>query len=162
MQGIVVGLHVNPEGGVPKSPVPSLAVETNGCVGDLQRNLKHHGGPKRAVCLMTTAVMKTLQREGHPIGPGTTGENVLIDGISSEVLREGLELHLGSVVLRITSDAPPCKTIRASFIEGGFKALSHQQHAGRTRWYAEVLVEGTLRLGDEVLTINEDGQAGNP
>lgn len=161
MQGIVVGLHANPEGGVPKLPVASLTVETNGCVGDRQRDLKHHGGPKRAVCVMTTSVMEALQQEGHPIGPGTTGENVLIDGISPEALREGTELLLGTVVLRITADAPPCKTIRASFIGGEFKALSHRREAGRTRWYAEVLVEGTLTLGDSVLTINVDGQAGN-
>ena len=162
MSGFVVGLHANPDGGVPKHPVPSLTVEANGCVGDRQRNLRYHGGPSRAVCLMTTSVLTALQAQGHPIGPGTTGENVLIDLPAAMSLDVGVSLELGSVVLRITGDAPPCKTIRSSFEHGSFLALSHQKNAGMTRWYAEVLAAGTIRVGDAVRVINEDEQVGSP
>ena len=162
MSGFVVGLHANPEGGVPKHPVPSLTVEVNGCVGDRQRNLRYHGGPSRAVCLMTTSVLSSLQAEGHPIGPGTTGENVLVDLPDSASLDVGVCLELGSVVLRITGDAPPCKTIRSSFEHGTFLALSHHKNAGMTRWYAEVLAAGTIRVGDSVRVINEGEQVGSP
>ena len=61
MAGIVRGLHVNPEGGVPKHPVQSLEVHTNGCVGDKQNDTRHHGGPTRAVCLMEVHIMERLQ-----------------------------------------------------------------------------------------------------
>ena len=47
MHGVVIGLHVNPKGGVPKHPVPKLEVRRNGCVGDKQNDRKHHGGAQK-------------------------------------------------------------------------------------------------------------------
>ena len=38
MTGVVLGLHVNPEGGVPKHPVPTLFVQREGCAGDQQND----------------------------------------------------------------------------------------------------------------------------
>ena len=162
MQGVVVGLHVNPNGGVPKHPVDHLRVKTNGCVGDKQNDLRYHGGPTRAVCLMEHRVMTMLQEQGHPIGPGTTGENLLVDGLPAGLLEAGTVLQVGALMLRITADAPPCKTIRASFSNHDFGALSHRQTKGVTRWYAEVLVEGTVKLGEPVAVISGDEPVGSP
>ena len=125
MIGSIEGLFVAPLGGVPKGMVESLQVTTNGCVGDRQNDLKHHGGPTRAVCLMTTDVLEGLQEQGHPIDQGTTGENLLIRGIAWHELDVGTILVTEHVRLRITGDAPPCKTIKASFVNGNFMALSH-------------------------------------
>ena len=161
MQGVVVGLHVNPEGGVPKHPVEHLQVQTNGCVGDKQNDLRYHGGPTRAVCLMEQRIMTLLQEQGHPIGPGTTGENLLVDGLAPESLEPGVVLQVGTLMLRITADAPPCKTIRASFSNHEFKALSHKQTKGVTRWYAEVLEEATVNLGDPVSILSGDVPVGS-
>ena len=162
MAGIVRGLHVNPEGGVPKHPVESLEVLTNGCAGDKQNDTRHHGGPSKAVCLMEFRVMEQLQALGHPIEPGTTGENLLIDGLEVGSLDVGVELLVGQVRMTITGDAPPCKTIRASFSEGEFKALSHKQLPGQTRWYASVQETGTVRLGDAVEVFNAGEPTGSP
>jgi len=162
MAGIVRGLHVNPEGGVPKHPVQTLEVHTNGCVGDKQNDTRHHGGPSRAVCLMEVHIMERLQAAGHPIGPGTTGENLLIDGLEPNVLGVGVQLRVGRVQLTITKDAPPCKTIRESFRDGRFKALSHQQLPGQTRWYASVQATGSIQIGDAVEVLNEVEPTGNP
>lgn len=161
MPGSVVGLHVNPMGGVPKHAVTSLGITSTGCIGDKQNDRRHHGGPLKAVCLMERSVMTALQAAGHPIGPGTTGENILLDGLDDVTLSTGTELHVGGVHLRITGDAPPCKTIRASFVNGAFVSLSHKQQPGITRWYAEVLKEGTVSLGDVVHALNEDERVGN-
>ena len=161
MAGVVVGLHVNPEGGVPKWPQPSLDITVDGCLGDRQNDTRHHGGPKRAVCLMKQSVLQALQKEGHPIGPGTTGENILIGGVDDLVLASKTVLAIGSVRLELTGDAPPCKTIRASFTEGAFTALSHKRNQERTRWYARVLTPGRIELGDVVSLVNEDEPVGN-
>jgi len=161
MAGVVVGLHVNPEGGVPKWPQPSLDITVDGCLGDRQNDTRHHGGPNRAVCLMKQSVLQALQREGHPIGPGTTGENILIGGVDDLVLASETVLAIGSVRLELTGDAPPCKTIRASFTEGAFTALSHKRNQERTRWYARVLTPGRIELGDVVSLVNEDEPVGN-
>ena len=150
MSGSILGLFASPSGGVPKPRVPSLAVTTDGCVGDRQNDLKHHGGPLRAVCLMTRDVMQMLQHEGHPIQGGTTGENLLIDGIPWTSLTVGCVLRTKDVTIRITGDAPPCKTIKDSFTNHAFKELAHKQTPQKTRWYAEVLQEGTLHLGEPI------------
>jgi MOSC domain-containing protein YiiM len=150
MPAMAVGLHVNPAGGVPKHPQSQLVVKAEGCVGDQQLDKRHHGGPNRAVCVLLVSVLEQLQAEGHPIGPGTTGENLLIAGMAPDALEMGARLKVGEVVLELTGDAPPCKTIRASFEEGSFKALSHRLRQGMTRWYAKVLVEGTVHLNDTV------------
>ena len=156
MSGTVIGLHANPNGGVPKHPVPALEIKVTGCVGDKQNDRKHHGGVNKAVCLMEESILRSLQEAGHPILPGTTGENVLIQGVPSGALQVGARLLLGEVVLEITSDAPPCKTIRESFQDGSFKNLSHKRESGTTRWYARVIVEGTLSLNDPVRLLSED------
>ena len=151
LTGVVVGLHVNPNGGVPKHPVSTLQVHTQGCAGDRQNDRRHHGGPDRAVCLMAEEVLTGLMGDGHPISPGSTGENLLIAGIEPTAYAPGVRLKFeGDVVLEITTDAPPCKTIAASFIDGTFRALSHKRQATVTRWYARVVEEGTLVLGQSV------------
>jgi MOSC domain-containing protein YiiM len=150
MQGSIMGLFASPTGGVPKPFVEHLQVTVNGCIGDRQNDLKHHGGPRRAVCIMTSDVLEQLQAEGHPIDGGTTGENLLIAGIPRTILDVGAVIKTEDVTLRITGDAPPCKTIKASFVNGGFKSLSHKLEAQTTRWYAEVVKEGTLHCNEAI------------
>ena len=159
----VIGLHVNPDGGVPKHPVDSLSVTmSEGCIGDRQNDLKHHGGPQRAICLMQWELMQELQAAGHPIHPGSTGENLLIKGLERDELQVGAMLSIGTnVIIEITGDAPPCKTIRNSFLDGRFKALSHVIEPQNTRWYARINNEGEIDLNDIVMKINESEQAGS-
>lgn len=148
--GRVVGLHVNPQGGVPKHPVKRLEIAFQGCLGDRQNDRKHHGGPQRAVCFMFQELMDELAHRGHPISPGSTGENLLIQGLAHLQVHPGCVIQVGDVVLEVTGDAKPCKTIGSSFIEGSFHLLSHKKFPGNTRWYAKVITEGSVVLGDEV------------
>ncbi len=159
----VIGLHVNPQGGVPKHPVDTLEVSLiDGISGDRQNDLKHHGGPQRAICLMQWEVMKELQDAGHPIFPGSTGENLLIKGLDVKDFYVGSVLSVGSsVIIEITSDAPPCKTIRESFANGVFKALSHTVQPQKTRWYARIKTEGAITMNDEVHAISGSEQVGS-
>ncbi len=161
MKPRVLGLFVNPNGGVPKLPVDTLVVTDTGCVGDRQNDLKHHGGPTRAVCLLLDSVLSRLISEGHPIGPGSTGENILIDGLEPDSFTTGVVLDFETVTLEITGPAPPCKTIKASFLNEGFTALSHKRDASQTRWYASVVKAGTLNVGQPVSILNESEQVGN-
>jgi MOSC domain-containing protein YiiM len=150
-QGTVVSLHAAPSGGVPKGSVPFLVVGMDGCEGDLQRNKRHHGGPSRAVCLYAAERMEALRHEGHPIKPGSTGENVLIAGLDWSNLSAGDKLAVGEVVLRLTSEAPPCSTIAASFTDGAFTRISGTVHPGWSRWYAAVENEGKIVAGQSVV-----------
>ena len=150
---IVVGLHAS-NGGVPKLPVSTLLVTADGCDGDSQNDLKHHGGKDKAVCILQQEIMDKLSDKGHPIGPGTTGENLLINGIQVGMLSVGTRLKIGHCELEITQDAPPCKTIKQSFNDDNFMLISHKKFPNFTRWYAKVITEGEIILGQEVSLTN--------
>ncbi|MEC7461486.1 MAG: MOSC domain-containing protein, partial [Candidatus Thermoplasmatota archaeon] len=139
------------EGGVPKPAVPHLHASVNGCVGDRQRDLKHHGGPTRALCIWSREVLLALRDEGHPVRPGDVGENVLVQGLPFSELAAGDVLELGAVRARLTGPAPPCRTIAAAFTSGSFRSIDAKRHPERTRWYTEVVVEGILHPGDAVV-----------
>ena len=154
LTGSVLGIFATEEGGVPKPSVDSIDVRLNGVFGERIRDTKHHGGPKRAVCILSNQTLEFLQNEGHPISGGSTGENLLID-VDEEFLRPGVRLKFANVELEITSPAPPCRTIQASFTNGDFKQLSHKLNPQRTRWYAKVIQEGMIHV-DEVVDISSN------
>ena len=153
MSAKVTGLHIS-SGGVPKTPVYSLSVNSIGCQGDDQADKKHHGGKNKAICLFQQEILDSLSIDGHPISPGTTGENILIEGIDIGKIGIDTCLRIGEVEIIVTQDAPPCKTIRNSFINGEFNKISHRKNPNFTRWYASVTVSGTVTIGDLVEVIN--------
>ena len=150
MPGSIVGLFAAPKGGVPKPLVHQLEITTEGCVGDLQRDKKHHGGPDKAVCLFSSEVLSQLQTAGHPIFPGSVGENVLVSDVDWNLVGVGTQFRFEEVVLEITSDAPPCKTIRESFTDGRFKSISVKVAPHLSSWYARVIIEGCVRMNEFV------------
>ena len=151
MNGSIAGLFAAPKGGVPKPLVQSLQVTIDGCIGDFQRDKKHHGGTQRAVCLFSEEVITILQAEGHPVYPGSVGENILLRAVDWELVAIGSKFHFDELVLEVTSDAPPCKTIGDSFTDGRFTKISAKVAPNLTRWYAKVLNEGQVRIGENVI-----------
>lgn len=147
----VARINVNPAGGVPKHAVGGALITASGVGGDRQLDLEHHGGPERAVCLFSLERIEQLAAEGHPITPGSTGENLTITGLDWAALVEGSRLAVGDdVVLEITRAAPPCRTIAPSFTDGAFVRISDKVHPGWSRLYARVLREGFVRDGAPV------------
>ena len=138
----LLGIFIS-NGGVPKTPVESVKIDYQGLVGDNQHDKKHHGGVMRAVCVLENEILKKLQEEGHPISPGTTGENLLVSGYNLTI---GSTFSIGEVELEVVSAATPCKTIRDSFTNGNFNRLSHKKYPGDTRWYCKVLRTGNIRI----------------
>jgi MOSC domain-containing protein YiiM len=146
------------DGGVPKVAVEDAEVTETGLIGDRQAHTKIHGGPERALCLYSLERIEELQREGHPISPGSAGENITIKGLDWAELKPGARLALGDeVVLEITSYTGPCNSIKASFIKGNYSRISQKKHPGYSRLYARVLQQGRLRVGQEVRLLDSDG-----
>jgi MOSC domain-containing protein YiiM len=136
------------DGGVPKLPVPGATLRAGGVEGDRQRDLRHHGGPDRAVSLFSLERIEQLQGEGHPIQPGTTGENLTLSGLDWERMVPGVRVRVGAAVLELTKYADPCRNIVGSFRDGDMTRISHKLHPGWSRVYARVLQEGPVRAGD--------------
>src|SRR5207237_4027996 len=121
MNGRIFQLNCS-DGGVPKLAVREAFLTPTGLEGDRQRDLRFHGGPDRALCLYTLERILELQSEGHPIFPGSIGENVTVVGLDWGLVEPGARLALGDEVLVEISDyAGPCKNIKASFRGGDFK-----------------------------------------
>jgi len=150
------------DGGVPKRAVAEAQLTATGLVGDRQAHPGIHGGPDRALCLYSFEQIEALRAEGHPIYPGSVGENVTVAGLDWAQLAAGTRLALGEeVVIEITKPANPCNTIADSFIAGEFKRISQKLHPGESRLYARVIQTGRLAAGQtvRVLPTNGDGAA---
>ena len=152
--GQVIQINVNPKGGVPKQPVASARVTASGVVGDKQRNRRFHGGAQRAVALYSHEHILALQAEGHPITPGSTGENLTIGGLDWTMLKVGDQLQIGDQLrIEITGYAAPCSNIIASFAGGEITRISQKLHPGWSRLYAKVLADAAARVGDAVVLL---------
>ena len=146
-EGRIFQINVS-SGGVPKLAVPQADVTVAGVAGDRQRDLKHHGGPLRAVCLYAQERIQALLGEGHPVSPGALGENLTLAGLDWEAVVPGVVLNLGpEVALEVMSFTEPCGTIRGCFSDGDYQRILQDRHPGWSRVYAKVLAEGRVAVG---------------
>ena len=139
------------DGGVPKQPRPWAQVRVAGIEGDRQEDRRYHGGPDRAVCLYSRDLIEALQGEGHPIVPGAIGENLTLHGLDWTDIRPEVRIEIGEVILEVTRAASPCHKIAGAFEHGAFTRVSQKLHPGWSRYYARVLREGIVTVGDRVV-----------
>jgi MOSC domain-containing protein YiiM len=139
-------------GGVPKLPVEVAKVDQRGIAGDLHGEpVPRHGGPDKALCLLALEVIEAWAAAGHPIQPGSTGENITTRGLDWPQVVPGARLRLGDhVLIEVTSYANPCKKNAQWFADGNFARLSQKAFPGRSRVYARVLHGGALAPGDPI------------
>lgn len=148
--GRVVQVSVS-SGGVPKLPVEGAWVSRLGVDGDAHRENTVHGGPHRAVCLFALEAIERLQAEGHPVEPGSVGENLTTTGIEWSTLPVGTRARVGDeLLLEIASSTTPCETQRPNFRDGRFSRINIDLHPSDSRMYARVLEEGHVRPGDMI------------
>jgi MOSC domain-containing protein YiiM len=154
MNGRIFQLNCS-DGGVPKLSVREAFLTPTGLEGDRQRDLRVHGGPERALCLYALERILALQAEGHPIYPGSIGENLTVVGLDWQRLEPGARLAIGDeVIVEISKYAGPCKNIKESFSDGDFSRVSQKVYAGDSRLYARVLQTGTLAVGQSIRLLN--------
>ena len=141
-------------GGVPKRPVAEAWVDHLGLTGDAHHDDTEHGGPHRAVALYALEAIRRVQADGHPISPGSAGENLTTTGIELAALPVGTRLAIGErLVLELAKPDNPCKTIAANFTDGRFARISIATHPLDSRMYARVLTEGPVRPGDAITVL---------
>lgn len=141
-------------GGVPKAFRPEAWISRSGVYGDAQADRRLHGGPDRAVCIYSLELIRALQIEGHPVGVGTTGENLTVAGVRWELVAPGTVWRAGDALLEVASYTAPCKTIRDSFINKRYKRISQKVNPGWSRVYARILEEGRVRAGDGFVAVS--------
>jgi MOSC domain-containing protein YiiM len=148
--GRVLQVNVS-DGGVPKLAVDHAWVSRLGLEGDAHRERTVHGGPQRAVCLFSIEAIERLQSEGHPVEPGSVGENMTTSGIEWSLLPVGTRARIGDELeIELASATTPCSTQKQNFVGGRFSRISIDLHPADSRMYARVLREGEVRAGDPI------------
>lgn len=148
----IVQINVS-SGGVPKKPVPSAVVTEQGIITDNQNDKKYHGGPDRALVIYSLEKIRALQKEGHPIYPGSIGENVTVSGLDWNDLQPGVILQLGEVLAEVTDYASPCSKIGGSFKDDYFNRVRQKINPGWSRLCMRILEAGSIKVGDNISMI---------
>lgn len=150
MNGQVVVINVSASG-VPKLAVGQVVVDDQGIDGD-GHEYSGHGGPDKALCLYSLERILAFQAGGHPIFPGSLGENLTIIGLEWEEIEFGDRFVIGNdVEIEITSAVTPCSKIEPSFSDGDASRVDQKLHPGWARFYAKVLKGGEIRSGAAVV-----------
>jgi MOSC domain-containing protein YiiM len=128
--------------GIFKQPVAdSVEITINGIPGDFICDQKHHGGPDQAVYVYGAADYEWWNAEiGQKLSPGTFGENLTIDSLSSLDFAIGDILQVGEVTLQVTSPRIPCGTLAGRMGDPQF--VKRFRYSDRPGLYCRVLREG--------------------
>ena len=140
--------------GVPRKPVAQARVTPLGLEGDRHTAPTVHGGPHRAISLFAIEALRRVADEGHPIFPGSVGENLTTEGIEIALLPTGTRLAVGDeVLLEVTKPAMPCDLIEDSFRDRRSGRISILRFPTDSRMYARVLRTGIVRPGDAIVVL---------
>jgi MOSC domain-containing protein YiiM len=151
-------------GGVPKLAIPGPVMLTeSGVDGDRQRDLRYHGGPDKAVLMISAEVPDDLISRGFPVFPGALGENLTVRGLDIQLWRSGQQYRVGDAVIQLTTLRVPCSNLYRYGRHIGEELYDASCKAGdvtSSRWarggfYARVLRGGLLTVGAEVALISD-------
>jgi MOSC domain-containing protein YiiM len=107
MQGNIVQINVS-NGGMPKLPVLEAEVHRLGIGNDRHAHPQFHGGPNKAVLIITEEGINELKSQGFPVYPGAMGENLTVRGLDRKMMRVGQVYQAGTAILEITKMREPC------------------------------------------------------
>ncbi len=159
MTGSILQINVS-RGGLPKRPVPEAFLTPLGFEGDSVAHPGIHGGPQKAVLLITSETTDELTARGYPLLYGALGENLTTRGLDRGQLRIGMRLRAGAAVIELTRLRQPCSSLdiygpglQAEIFRKGIEPSDPA--FGLSGFYASVVQPGLVRANDpiEVLDI---------
>jgi MOSC domain-containing protein YiiM len=161
MSASIVQISVS-RGGVPKRAVPAAQIARLGIEGDLHANPSIHGGPTKALLLITAEGIEELKQQGFPLFFGALGENLTTQGLDRRDLRVGQRWSVGETVLELTRLRTPCQTIAVYGAGLGAAVYDQDVKAGdpsSPRWglggfYASVVRGGRISPGDPIVLLD--------
>ena len=150
MHGIIFQVNIS-RGGVPKLPVPSASIGPLGLEGDSHAHPQIHGGPDKAVLIITLEGIHELIERGYPLFPGALGENLTTRGLDRREVRVGQQIRAGSAMLEITQPRGPCATLDIYGVKLKREIKTKDPSSpvwGLSGFYARVLSPGIVRPED--------------
>jgi MOSC domain-containing protein YiiM len=159
--GSILQINVS-HGGVPKRAIAEADVTPLGIAGDLHAHPEIHGGPQRALLLITAEGIDELVACGFPLSYGALGENLTTQGIDRRTLRAGQRYRVGQAVIELTRPRGPCATLNAypgiqnAIYDVAVKAGDPSSLLwGLSGFYASVVQPGTIRTGDPIRLLDQ-------
>lgn len=140
--------------GIFKDPVAGrVRVRGMNLDGDEQADLAVHGGSDQAVYAYRVDDLEHWAGvQGHPIAPGSMGENLTISGLDPTEAVIGERWSLGSAVLEVTGPRVPCYKLGIRMGDPGF--VKRFAKARRPGAYLRVVVPGELGAGDAIEAVD--------
>lgn len=160
MQGILKQINRS-NGGLPKRAISQpVMLFSDGIEGDRHRDLRHHGGPNKAVLMIASEFVDSLAAQGFPVCYGALGENLTVSGLDPHQWRSGQRYRLGpEAVIELTKLRTPCANLDVygpaiktevydARCNAGDIGSPHWAHGG---FYARVIHGGLLFPGAPVI-----------
>jgi MOSC domain-containing protein YiiM len=139
-----------PSGFVKQARSGAVAVGPLGLAGDVQADLRVHGGPEKAVYAYAASHYPAWRAEfpEHAMlwAGGGVGENFSVEGLDESALCVGDIHEIGSAVLQVCQPRRPCFKFALRF--GDSRLPGAMVRSGRSGWYYRVLEPGIVRAGD--------------
>lgn len=136
-------------------------LDTLGLAGDSHAHPQIHGGPQKAVLLVTSEGIEELRARGYPLYFGALGENLTTRGLDRRQLRLGQQLRAGSAMIEITRVRVPCAsldvygpTLKNEMYDAQVKTGNPvSPRWGLSGFYARVLEPGLVRTDDIISVV---------
>jgi MOSC domain-containing protein YiiM len=161
MVGRVVSLQVGTPGTLPwrgkqvrtaifKAPVEGpVTLTPTGFEGDVQADLRYHGGPDKAVCCYPVEHRADWEAlVGQPLPHGAFGENLATQGLLEHAVHVGDVLSAGTATVQVSQPRGPCFKLGARWGKRSLPARMAKEL--RSGFYLRVLRAGTVTAGDEL------------
>jgi MOSC domain-containing protein YiiM len=145
-RGKVLAVNISEKKGTKKTNIKSCTL-----LKDFGFKDDAHAGPwHRQVSLLANESIEKMKTLGLKVGYGDFAENITTEGIDLVHLPIGTDIQIGkSVILRVTQIGKECHTRCAIYYQAGDCVMP------REGIFAEVITEGKVEVGDEVLIISK-------
>ncbi|MEH7225582.1 MOSC domain-containing protein [Bacillus sp. JJ1566] len=141
--------------GIRKQAVEEAFLTKDGFRGDGVADLKHHGGPDRAVCIYPYEHYSLWKIEFLVQLPlPTFGENLTLTCMEEKYVCIGDVYRIGDAVIQITQGRIPCSTITKR--TNNPYLLKMMVQTGFTGYLARVLKEGTVRKDSTISLVERN------
>lgn len=143
--GIIRGICISDVRGIQKTPVQEAEIEVDwGIVGDA------HGGKwHRQISLLSLEKINEFRARGADVEYGAFGENLIVEGYDFRHLPVGSKFRIGEVLLEMTQIGKECHSHCQIYQKMGDCIMP------REGVFAQVITGGHIRVGDEILLIQE-------
>jgi MOSC domain-containing protein YiiM len=145
--------------GIYKEPVDSpVKASVFGLEGDVQVDLKNHGGKDKAIYVYTVENYRFWERElkKSPFPFGQFGENFTVSGMPDESVHIGDIFQIGKIIVQVTQPRVPSFKLGIKMGDPSF--VNVFLTSGRTGFYFRVLEDGEVCPGDAIVRLQEDGE----